>query len=267
VTQVEQEGLVGSVYEPAASGPRPGVLVLHGSGGTSVAFTAALLAEHGFTAFALQYIGDDDALPDRIHRVPVSYVDRGACWFQSHAAVADGPLGIVGRSRGAEIGLHLAANYDWAGPVVSYVGSSVFWNTPSEEPAWVDADGETLPFVPGMGKPTLCEGQLDEATAQELREATTPVEQLDGPVCFIAGEADPVWPADRLAEMAVERLERADFDHEYDHRSYGDAGHFITPPYLPKAHHVFGGSPKAMARADADAWPAALDCLDAGLGR
>jgi hypothetical protein len=43
--------------------------------------------------------------------------------------------------------------------------------------------------------------------------------------------------------------------------SYDDAGHFLTPPYLPKASPVFGGSLAGRARADADAWPGALAFL------
>ena len=264
-TDVDRHGIVGTVYEPADSGPHPGVLVLHPSGGSSVAFTAALLAEHGFTAFALDYIGDHDALPDRIRRVPLDYFDEGAQWFRSHPGVADGPLGIVGHSRGAEVGLRLAATREWAGPVVSYVGSPVIWNTPMGEPAWLDADGDPLPFVDGQGKPTLCEGQLDEADAEAVREATTHVEAIDGPVCFISGGEDPIWPASRLAELGIDRLDGANFDHAYEHRRYDDAGHFITPPYLPKSADLFGGPTAAMARADADAWPAVLDCLDRGL--
>jgi len=264
-TDVDRDGIVGTVYQPTGSGPHPGVLVLHGSGGSSVAFTAALLAEHGFTAFALDYIGDHDALPDRIRRVPLDYFDEGAQWFCSHPGVADGPLGIVGHSRGAEVGLRLAATREWAGPIVSYVGSPVIWNTPMGDPAWLDADGDPLPFVDGRGKPTLCEGQLDEADADAIRDATTPVEAIDGPICFISGGEDPIWPASRLAELGIDRLDRAGFDHAYEHRRYDDAGHFITPPYLPKSAEVFGGPAAAMARADADAWPAVLDCLDRGL--
>ncbi|WP_195892538.1 hypothetical protein [Halopiger goleimassiliensis] len=44
-----------------------------------------------------------------------------------------------------------------------------------------------------------------------------------------------------------------------------DAGHFVTPPYLPKNHRVFGGTAAGMAEADADSWPAALEYLAAGL--
>jgi len=264
-TDVDRDGIVGTVYEPAGSGPHPGVIVLHGSGGSSVALTAALLAEHGFTAFELAYIGEGDALPERIRRLALTYFDEGAQWFRSHPGVADGPLGVVGHSRGAEVGLRLAATREWAGPVVSYAGSTVLWDTPMGDPAWLDASGDPLPAVSGDGKPTLTEGQLDDADEATIREATTPVEEIDGPVCFISGGQDPIWPASRLAEIGIDRLDRAGFGHGYEHRRYDDAGHFITPPYLPKSDELFGCSAAAMARADVDAWPAVLDTLASGL--
>lgn len=261
---VATDEFVGTVFEPADCGPHPGVLVLHGSGGHSPVFEAALLASHGYSAFALQYIGEAEILPEEIKEVPVTYFDTAAKWFKEREEISEEPLGIVGHSRGAEIGLWLGAHREWAGPVISYVGSSVLWNTPWEAPAWLDEQGDPLPFVPGQGKPTLCEGQLDEANQETREAATIPVERIDGPVLFISGEQDPIWPARRLADIAMDRLDEADFEHRYDHLSYEDAGHFITPPYLPKSHHVFGGTPEGMARADVDTWPVVLEYLEDG---
>jgi len=261
-TAVDRDGFVGNIYEPAGSEPHPGVLVLHGSGGSPVDLTAALLARHGFSAFALRYIGDEEVLPDRIRQIPLSYFDRATRWFQSREAVADRQIGIVGHSRGAEVGLVLGARCEWAGPVVSYAGSSVRWDTPMGDPAWLDLDGDPLPSVSGQGKPTLCEGQLDEADERTRRDATTALEDIDGSILFLSGGQDPIWPAQRLAELGMDRLNRAGDDHGAEHRHYEDGGHFITPPYLPKNHHMFTGTPAGMARADADSWPAVLDCLD-----
>jgi len=263
-TAVDRDGVVGTIYQPTGDGPHPGVLVLHGSGGSPVDLTAALLARHGFSAFALRYIGDHEALPDRIRRIPLSYFDRAARWFHDRDAVSADGLGIVGHSRGAEVGLVLGARCGWAGPVVSYAGSAVVWDTPTGDPAWLDRDGDPLPSVSGQGKPTLCEGQLDEADEEHRQDATTAVEEIDGGVLFVSGGEDPIWPARRLAERGIERLDRTCDDHDGEHRSYEDAGHFITPPVLPKNHHLFAGTPAGTARADRDSWPAVLDTLPAG---
>ena len=259
--EVTNEEFVGTIFEPSDDGPHPGVLVLHGSGGQSPVFEAALLASHGFSALALNYIGDAEELPDEIDEIPVAYFDTAADWFSERDGVADEPLGIVGHSRGAEIGLWLGAHRDWAGAVISYVGSTVLWDTPSAAPAWLDEDGEALHYVTGQGKPTLCDGQLDEADEETRDAATIPVENIDGPVLFISGDKDPIWPARRLAERGMDRLDDADFEYAYDHLTHDEAGHFITPPYLPKSDHIFGGTPAGMAHMDATSWPVVLDYL------
>lgn len=105
----------------------------------------------------------------------------------------------------------------------------------------------------------------EDSLTIEAPAQSRPDEAIDGPVCFISGGEDPIWPASRLAELGIDRLDGANFDYAYEHRRYDDAGHFITPPYLPKSADLFGGPAAAMARADADAWPAVLDCLDRGL--
>ncbi|WP_114578655.1 acyl-CoA thioester hydrolase/BAAT C-terminal domain-containing protein [Saliphagus sp. LR7] len=126
--------------------------------------------------------------------------------------------------------------------MISYVGSGVIWDIPTGAPAWVD-DGGPVPAISGEEKPTLLEGQLDAADEDQRQAATVPVEGIDGPVLLISGGEDAIWPARRTAEMAIDRLERADFEYAYAHLTYDNAGHFITPPYLPKSHHVFEGTP------------------------
>ena len=264
-TDVETDGIVGTLVEPADPGPHPGVLVLHGSGGHLPVQRAALLASHGFAAFALRYSGEHERLPDEVERVSLEYFDRSAGWFRSRSTVKAGPLGIVGHSRGGEVGLLLGTRYDWVGPIVSYAGSGVLWDTPNGAPAWLDEDGEALPSVSGDGKPTLLEGQLEAADEDTREAATIPVEELEGPVLFISGGKDPIWPARRLAEIGMERLECAAFEYPSEHLTYDDAGHFITPPYLPKVSPIFGGTAEGMAYADMDSWPTVLEYLSRGL--
>ena len=54
-------------------------------------------------------------------------------------------------------------------------------------------------------------------------------------------DGDPIWPASRLAEVGIERLDQTGLGHGYEHWRYDDA---------------FGGPAAAIAGADADAWPA-----------
>lgn len=265
-TEIDRPDLAGTAFEPSGTGPHPGVLVLHGSSGRPALFRAGLLAAHGFATLALHYAGEDAPVGDGIERVPLDYFDRAADRFRDREAVADGQLGVLGHSWGGVAGPLLGARRDWVGAVVAYNGSGVVWNTPSGAPAWVDADGDPLPYVSGQSKPTLREGQLDDADPETVAAATVPIEETDGPVLLISGGEDPVWPARRLSEVAADRLREADFAHPFEHLTYDDAGHFVTPPFLPKNHAVFGGTARGIANADADAWPTARRYLRRGIG-
>jgi dienelactone hydrolase len=275
VHRVEREGLVGTLYVPSSDGPHPGVLSLHGSGGPSSGRFPRLLASHGFATFAVEYFGDAEPLPDRLARIPLSYVDVAADWLRDRDAVGGDRLGVVGSSRGGELALLLGARYNWAGAVVTYAGSGVAYDTPDGTPAWV-VDGEPVPHISGRGEPERVDGRvltrpvlergLDAASEADRRAATIAVEETDGPVLLLSGTADGVWPAGRLSEIAVERLERENFEHPFEHRSYEGCGHLIGVPYAPLSG-VAGGDvrARATAQAGADSWPAVLETLAAGL--
>ncbi|WP_114578654.1 acyl-CoA thioesterase/BAAT N-terminal domain-containing protein [Saliphagus sp. LR7] len=102
-TQFGKEDLSGVVFEPAGPGPYPGVLVLHGSGGTLPTYSAALLAAHGFIAVALRYFGEDDTIPDELTRIPLSYFDEAADRLRHQPDVIGERIGLVGHSRGQRL--------------------------------------------------------------------------------------------------------------------------------------------------------------------
>lgn len=262
--RVEQDGVVGTFFDPPGVGPHPGVLVLHGSGGGPLDGPAGLLAAHGYATLAVEYFGDADGIPDDLARVPVSTVRRAADWLREQPAIRDDRVGVVGWSRGGELALLAGSRYADLAPVVSYGGSGVAWDTPSGDVAWVE-DGHPVPYLPGPDAPSIDGEYLVEMPADRVDAATIPVERIDGPVLLVSAGADRVWPSRELSDIAAERLTRRDFEHEFTHLTYDDAGHYVTAPYLPKTDDLFGGTPAGSARADADAWPVALETLAAGL--
>lgn len=273
IRPVSARSIAGTMYLPAAAGPHPGVMVLHGSGGYTSERFLRLLATHGFAVLSLQYFGEDDVLPDELARIPLSYFDDAAGWFREQPSVSGEQLGVVGMSRGAELALLLGSRFDWVGAVVSYAGSGVCYDTPGGQPAWVDGD-DPVPHISGKGEPDRTEdGQvvprpvlergLDAADTDRLRAATIPVERTNGPVLLISGTEDLVWPAARLSAIAEARLADAGFDYDFEHLSYESAGHLISVPYAPLSG-VRGGTPAGTAHAAADSWPTVLDYLGTG---
>ena len=260
---VDHDGVVGALYVPAGDGPHPGVIHLHGSGGRRGDGTARFLASNGYVALALRYFGDDDALPDELERIPLSYADDAADWLRDRPEVAAGRVGVVGASRGAEFALLLAAHADWVGAVVSFAGSGVPWDTPSDAPAWIHG-GDPVPHIKADEHPTVTD--LDE---RDLQGNVPPVENADGPILLLSGQEDNTWNASRLSDVVVERLDERDFDHDYEHRTYDDCGHLIGRPYAPLTgiydiDHA-RGTPRGTVRAGEDAWPVVLEYLEDGL--
>lgn len=275
---VDHPDLVGTLYEPPGDGPHPGVVELHGSGGRRSARLARLLASNGFAVLAIEYFGNPDPIPDELGRIPLSYFDAAATWLREQPTVTDGNVGVVGSSRGGELALVLGSRFDWVGAVVAYAGSGVVYDTPDGTPAWVD-DGEPLPSLTGVGEPErtddgnvvtrpMLERGLEAADEATRRAATIRVEETGGPVLLLSGGDDTVWPARRLSEVAVDRLERAGFEHAFDHLTYDSVGHLISVPFAPLSGvsgSGVGGTARATAHAAADSWPTVLEYLDRGL--
>lgn len=273
---IDHPELVGRLFVPPGDGPHPAVLNLHGSGGPRLERFARALATHGFAVCSLQYFGDPEPLPDGLARIPLSYFDLAADWLRDRPEVRNRRLGVVGASRGAELALLLGARTDWVGAVVSYAGSGVVWDTPDGTPAWV-ADGEAVPHLSGEGPPErtddgrivtrpVLERGFENAAASARREATIPVEEIDGPVLLLSGGADRVWPARRLSAVAADRLAAHDFPYAFEHLTYDGCGHLIGVPYAPLSD-VEGGdvTARATAHAGADSWPVVLEYLGCGL--
>jgi len=216
------------------------------------------LANKGFATLALHYFGDHDALPDELEGIPLSYVDAAADWLRDQEAVAGDRLALVGVSRGAELALLLGARREWVGAVVSYSGS-VPWDTPSDEPAWLD-DGEVVPHITAEKAP-----RFEALDAKPVADVVPADERTGGPVLLLSGGDDHVWNARRLSEAVAERLREHEFPHEFEHRTYDDVGHYVGTPYAPLGALGDETRQRATAHAGEDAWPLVLECLEDGL--
>jgi dienelactone hydrolase len=292
---VRDDGLVGTFFMPADGTARPGVLVVGGSDGGLSEGLAALLASHGFAALALAYFRAEHLPPD-LMEIPLEYFETAICWLGRQPSVAAGGLGVVGRSRGGELALLLAATFPEITAVVGYVPSGVVHAGiavsaaagAAPRSAWTYR-GKPLPFVPppldgGPPGPTAASPEapleltpmflksLEDRVAVEA--AAIAVERIRGPVLLISGEDDRLWPSPVLAEIAAARL--AAHTRAVTHLRYPGAGHMIAPVGLPATANTIlhplrgramalGGTPAGNATAAADSWPRVLQFLRTGL--
>lgn len=104
-------------------------------------------------------------------------------------------------------------------------------------------------------------------------EATIPVEDIQAPLLLIAGKDDKVWPSVYMSQAIMNRRKFNLYSNEDKFLTYDGAGHIFQAPFMPstitwratpKAKLIvnFGGTPRANAHAQADAWKKILDFLE-----
>jgi dienelactone hydrolase len=290
ITEVREAGVCGLFARPAGPGPFPAVIAFAGSSGglAAAASWAPVLASHGIAALAIAYFGAS-GLPETLVRIDVEVVGRAADWLLRRPDVADRKIAVMGMSRGSELALLAGAMLEPIGPVVAFAPSGVSWaglgpHGPVSAPAW-RIGGADIPCAgmhpSGLPMPAATSGSaialrpIFEAFLADdamIRAAEIPVEQVRGPILMVSGEADEMWPATDLAQIAEHRAAERGFPYRFTHLRYQGAGHVCggvpgTPVATEMRHpltgqvYSLGGTPAGNARARADSWPQVIRFL------
>ena len=281
--------VVGQLFVPAKAAA-PVVIVLSGSEGgyESSAYTARMLAAHGFAAFAQAYFRAD-GLPDELASIPVERVRRGIKWLRARKNIDATRVAIVAGSRGTELALLSANLYPDVRAVVLYstsitTGGGLRRNgEPHDEAAWTY---NNRPFPVSRVQPPpealaqfsrpdpvrlrlLFEPGLRDADA--IERAAIPLSNMRAHVLVISGIDDQMGPSDIAGDMLLERLARTGHKGRHIHLKYPEAGHVIGIPFMPTAMRLrpwrfaYGGTLAGYAHADADSWPRVLEFLRTAL--
>ncbi|WP_050470100.1 acyl-CoA thioester hydrolase/BAAT C-terminal domain-containing protein [Herbaspirillum chlorophenolicum] len=297
--EVREQGLVGTLFLPAAPGPHPAVMIVNGSGGGINEPRAALYASRGYAAFALAYF-KAPGLSNYISNTPLEYFERGLDWLRAEVQPKDDFVAISGQSRGGELVLLLGATFPQkVSAVLAYVPSALVHSGQNaadpevgrEEPTWL-LRGQPLPhqwegnrtasWKPFDEGPSPHRHELAMLTALEDEEAVArariPVERIQGPVLLLSATDDGSWPSSVYCRMVSGKLAEVQHPWPVVWRDYANAGHSILFPFVPTtqtsyAHPVSGristggGEPSANARADLDSWQHAQQFLRAALAK
>jgi len=288
VEEIRDNGLYVNLFLPPGDGPFPTVLVVGGSGGGFADQHAALYASHGIAAVSLAYF-NVAGLPDELLQIPLEYFEHALDWIAAREDLDRDHLAISGTSRGGELALLLASRYPVIRSVVAWVPSGYLWGAVSinedlanetDYASWTYHD-EPLPFA-GRVRNTDVEPNADgvleltPAFHQHLEDpqvaeaAEIPVENINGPVILVSGQADALWPSAFFGDRIVERLTSRGFDFPVEHLSYEQAGHGIgagiAPTTITQGFHpirkqtiAYGGTPEGLARARSESWARVLD--------
>ncbi|MFD1676315.1 acyl-CoA thioester hydrolase/BAAT C-terminal domain-containing protein [Alicyclobacillus fodiniaquatilis] len=211
-------------------------------------------------------------LPAELVKIPLEYIKTAIDWFRDQSVVQRKPgIGIYGGSRGGELALLVASTYSEIKAVVSVCGSGLIMGgyhkiRDFRFPAWT-YEGTPLPNVRRDNSP-LAYGPIStdwEAFrtyhSDNLKQATIPVERIQGAVLMFSGQKDRIWNSFELTNVAMTRFQEKQFPYPYEHIVYPDAGHRIYIPYTPEPidHDRFGGTLQANADASVDHWKRTVD--------
>lgn len=292
---IRDDGLVGTLFTPAGPGPHPVVVVLNGSGGGINEPRAALLAAHGYQAFALGYFKAPGLSPF-ITGTPLEYLETGLIWAHRTLQPKGGFVAVSGQSRGGELALLLGARFpDLVSAVIAYVpGAMVHGAQGAGDPAQGGWQGDTWTWrgepldhlwqgnkavhwhpwagdaPPDRHHSVFFEGLKDTDLAARSR---IPVERFRGPVLLISGRDDRAWPSSLYSKMVAATLHRHGHTAPVRHLDFSDAGHAINLPVVPatqisRAHPVSGvvytngGTPSGNAAANTGSWHGMLAFLN-----
>ncbi|XP_051004910.1 acyl-coenzyme A thioesterase 3 isoform X5 [Acomys russatus] len=260
-----REGRVrATLFLPPGTGPFPGIIDLFGTGGGLLEYRASLLAGKGFAVMALAYY-NYDGLPKTMDILHLEYFEEAVNYLLRHPQVKGSGVGVLGISKGGELGLAMASFLKTITAAViingsiSSVGGTLHYK-----------DETVLPV--GMNKNRVKrtkDGLKDVVDALNNplegpdRKSLIPVERSDTTFLFLVGQDDHNWRSEFYAREASKRLQ-AHGKEKPQVICYPDTGHYIEPPYFPlckaSLHSlvggpvIWGGQPRPHAMAQVDAW-------------
>ena len=244
-TTVGRDGVVGTYFAPPpGSPPAPAVMVIGGSEGGYTYYPAALLASHGYPAFAVAYF-KEPGLPAGLENIPLEYFQTALRWLAAQPGVDPKRLVVLGTSRGGEASLLIGSAFpDLVHGVVAVVPSD-----------------QVNPGFPDTSSPAWTLG------GKPVPMGSIPVEKIAGPVLALGGAKDEVWDSSGAVERILDRA-RAYGRKDVVGVVYPNAGHGLSyvenMPPVPVGE--FGGTFEGNERAQTASWARTLQFL-AALGK
>lgn len=269
---VKQGNFQGVLFTPPGEGPFPGVLDLCTFMSEK---RACLLANRGFVVLAVAVYNDK---PDNVKEVHLDAFQEAVEFLQQLPKVGPKGIGVISRSKGADLALSLASFVPGVEAVVWINGCNANVAVPLYykkrlilSPLLFDIS-KVIPTESGASIVKF--GVLDPL-AEENKGSLVPIEQSKAHFLFIASEDDLNWDSKGYMDEMVQRLSRHG-KRNFKSVCYPRAGHLLEPPYGPYCESgvhgiirnpiMWGGQPKMHAAAEVHMWKKIQQYFRAHLG-
>ncbi|RVE61202.1 hypothetical protein OJAV_G00168360 [Oryzias javanicus] len=257
---VKEGNFHGVLFTPPGKGPFPAVLDLCT---VTSERRAALLANKGFVVLTLPVFPERSSNLKMLHLDPF---EEAIIFLQQQPKVGSKQIGIVSKSKAADVALSLAAFVAGVEAVVWISGCSantaipLFYRKRQILPALM-LDSKRL--ITTQSGAVIVKYAVPDPLKEENRDTLVPVEQANTHFLFVASEDDLSLDSRAFMIEMMERLQRLG-KKNFDSVCYPKAGHFLEPPYGPfcpsslnrfvKNISLWGGESRAHAAAEVDMW-------------
>ncbi len=182
----------------------------------------------GYAFLAIGYFGTPES-PAQLDRIALEGVHAAVLAAASDPRIDGQCIVIMGGSKGAELALALASQYQEYRAVVALVGGSAVFPALTAQmntSSW-SMDGKERAFVPVPWSATgaLLTGDLRAAfqkmmdNTQAMSNAAIRVEDISGPVLFMSATRDEFWPSTEMSAAMVQRMQADKFAHHVQHEA------------------------------------------------
>ncbi|XP_020026898.2 acyl-coenzyme A thioesterase 1-like isoform X1 [Castor canadensis] len=263
-----------TLFLPPEPGPFPGIVDLFGVGGGLMEYRASLLAGKGFAVMALAYYNHED-LPKTFEAMHIEYFEEAVNFLLDHPEVKGPGIGLLGISKGGELGLAITSFLKGVTAAViingsvAAVGGTIHYKDESVPPVSILRNRVKMTNDGLMDVVDALQSPLVE------KKSFIPVERSDTTFLFLVGQDDHNWKSEFYADEVSRRLQ-AHGKEKPQIICYPEAGHYIEPPYFPLcragvhllvgSNILFGGEPRAHAMAQVDVWKQLQTFLHKHLG-
>lgn len=188
----------------------------------------------GFGVLAIGYFNTEQS-PGSLDRISLNAIaDTILSIARRHPQVDTSRIILMGASKGGELVLNLASRFPkFKGvialstshvsfPAITFSANTSSWQFNNQEVSYVPAPFKTIgPILQGDLYTAFSMMLEDEAA---VARAEIEVEKINGPILILSGTQDDQWPATRMSDQIINRLDRKEFKYTSRHLSF-DGGH------------------------------------------